>query len=414
LFAAVLAAALLACNGGPDATGDPGPSVEPAALRRVAGDGQQAIVGHALAETLAVQLVSEAGSGLPNVDVQWTVVTGGGQIAPLSPRTDAAGMARAVWTLGARLDTVHVARASSSGVPSVDFVATPRPATEAIPPVADCTIPSLPAAGTFNQQTDVAYASPGGQAVKLDIAWPKSAGPHPLVVLFHGGGWSHGSKGLLRSEIQRLAGAGYAAASIGYRLTDVAVFPAQASDARCAVRWLRSHAGQYGIDPARVASLGYSAGAHLATLLATASEKTALDTGCPSSGSAAVDGAVSYAGPQDLRASTSLPQEVQAVTALLGGTPESRPQLAALASPMAHVTPDDPPLLLVHGTADATVPVWHARVMRDTMQLRGAAATLVELPGIGHDLYARGMLGTAAEMRPAACTTFAFLDQLLK
>jgi acetyl esterase/lipase len=198
------------------------------------------------------------------------------------------------------------------------------------------------------------------------------------------------------------------------------VFPAAVADVRCAVRWLRANAPALGLDPARVGALGFSAGAHLASMLGVGADGTggpppdeSAAAGClaPPGGSAAVQAVVSVAGPQDLRVNGPYTQEqARLVTNFLGAFPGDAPAVAALASPVAHVGPRAAPFLLVHGTADGLVPVAHARRMRDALRAAAVPATLVELRGAGHSFPPLD----SADRPGVGCTIFAFLDRWLR
>lgn len=278
------------------------------------------------------------------------------------------------------------------------------------------------AAGDVRVLADVAYAAPGGDTLRLDLALPAGEGPHPIVVLLHGGGWEGGSRRAMADEMRLLARRGYGAATVSYRLTRAPanVFPAAVQDVRCAVRWLRANAGAHRLDGRRIGVLGFSAGAHLASMLGTTAEVAALDApedgspapGClTSEGSAAVQAVVPVAGPQDLRVRGPYTQEqARLVTNFLGVFPGEAPGLAALASPITHVSRDDAPFLLVHGGRDDLVPVDHARRMRVALQEAGVPATIIELPSMGHAFPA--LEGGDAPV--VGCTTMAFLDRWLR
>ena len=278
-----------------------------------------------------------------------------------------------------------------------------------------CTVPDAPPAAAIRVARDVTYAVMDGQPQRLDVAWPAGAGPYPLVVLIHGGGWSGGDKSAYHDAMRLLAGQGYAAASINYRLASAPrnIFPAAVEDVRCAVRWLRAHAGTYRIDPARVGALGHSAGAHLAAMLGTAAGVPGLDGACPLRGeSPAVSAVVSAAGPQDIRTAGALdPSQRGMVENFLGARPEDVMERALLASPAVHVRAGTPPFLLIHGTADGVVPVRQSRSMLDTLRAAGVPSTLIELPGVGHsiDEFSRG-----PTFRVSTCTTLAFLRKYLR
>ncbi|HEV2130448.1 MAG TPA: alpha/beta hydrolase, partial [Longimicrobiaceae bacterium] len=233
-------------------------------------------------------------------------------------------------------------------------------------------MPQPVAPADLNWASDLTYAVMDGQTQRLDLAWPKHAEPHPLVVLIHGGGWSGGDKSAYHSAMRLLAGQGYAAASVSYRLAASPrnVFPAAVEDVRCAVRWLRSHADSFGIDPSRIAAMGSSAGGHLAAMLGTAAEVEGLDGDCPlQEVSPAVSAVVAIAGPHDIRTAGALDAGQRGmVENFLGTRPESDPARALLASPAVHASSGDPPFLLIHGTADDVVPIRQSRSMRDTLQ----------------------------------------------
>jgi acetyl esterase/lipase len=229
----------------------------------------------------------------------------------------------------------------------------------------------------------------------------------------------------MHAEMRWLAARGYAAATASYRLTRAPrdVFPAAVQDARCAVRWLRTRGPSRGLDAARVGALGFSAGAHLASMLGVAADASALDR--PARGAAGTEGSclaapdaspavqavVSVAGPQDLRVQGPYTREqARLVTNFLGVFPGDAPALAAQASPITYVGSRAAPFLLVHGTRDELVPVAHARRMRDALHGVGVPATALELPGVGHSFPALD----AADRPAVGCTTLAFFDRWLR
>jgi acetyl esterase/lipase len=286
---------------------------------------------------------------------------------------------------------------------------------ESVAIVRQCSVPAAPASDAIHWASDLTYAVPDGQPQRLDIAWPRTPGPHPLVVLIHGGGWSGGHRSAYHSAMRLLAGQGYAAASVSYRLAAAPrnVFPAAVEDVRCAVRWLRAHADSFDIDPTRIATMGSSAGGHLSAMLGTAAGVEGLDGVCPlREVSPAVSAVVAVAGPHDIRTAGALDSGQRSmVENFLGLPPEADPQRALLASPAVHAEVGDPPFLLIHGTADNVVPIRQARSMRDTLRAAGVPATLVELPGVGHDV---AEFSGADRFRVSTCTTLEFLRQRLR
>ncbi len=290
--------------------------------------------------------------------------------------------------------------------------------------VVPCDTARAAPAATTRARRDVPYATDGRDTLRLDLELPTGAGPHPLVVLLHGGGWEGGHRSAMQGEMRALAARGYAAATVSYRLTAGSrdVFPAAVQDVRCAVRWLRANAPTLDVDGARIGALGFSAGAHLASMLGVAAAQPTLDHAAagggagwrclaPGSGAPAVQAVVSVAGPQDLRVNGPYTQEqARLVTNFLGAFPGDAPELAALASPIVHVGPGAAPFLLVHGTRDELVPIAHARRMREALHAAGVAATLLEERGLGHAFPALD----GRERPSVGCTTLAFLDRWLR
>ena len=286
---------------------------------------------------------------------------------------------------------------------------------ESVEVIHQCSAPR-PADGTgSNVARDLTYVVSNGQRQRLDIAWPKHGGPHPLVILIHGGGWSGGDKSAYLSEMRVLAGQGYAAASVSYRLASAPfnVFPAAVEDVRCAVRWLRTNAATYEIDPSRIAAMGSSAGGHLSAMLGTAANVEGLDGDCPiREASPRVSAVVAVAGPHDIRTAGPLDSNQRAmVENFLGTSPEADPERALLASPAVHADAGDPPFLLIHGTADDVVPIHQSRSMRDTLRAAGVPVTLLELHGVGHAIPE---FSNDARFRVVTCTTLAFLRKWLR
>ena len=283
-------------------------------------------------------------------------------------------------------------------------------------PTRTCAAESV-AASAVRVARDVTYATRDGRPLRFDVAWSEGGPPAPLILLLHGGSWSGGSRANLLDEMHAFARRGYTAATVEYRLTQAPrnVFPAAAIDARCALRTLRRRAGDYHIAPDRAAALGYSAGAHLASMLGVGADLRELDgADCDAAGDtddARVQAVVSYAGPQDLRVNGPYTQEqARIVTNFLGVFPGDDVALATLASPIAHVGADDAPFLLIHGTDDDLVPVSHPRRMAETLRRAGVPATVLELRGAGH-----GFVGFATSRDARVrCTVDAFLARWLR
>ncbi|HZZ43003.1 MAG TPA: alpha/beta hydrolase [Tepidisphaeraceae bacterium] len=214
-------------------------------------------------------------------------------------------------------------------------------------------------------QSNIPYGHTSNQDLLLDLARPASS-PYPLpcILFIHGGAWAHGDKSSLTPAIRAIASQGYVAAAVNYRLIPAAIFPSQISDVKCAVRYLRSHAAQYNIDPDRIGALGDSAGGHLVLMLATTTPADHLDgdAGYPDT-SSAVQAVVSWYGPTDLSAPDMPPISRPLIQAFL--TPDSTPpaDLVARASPIHYVHSDEPPILLLQGTSDTQVTYTQALLM---------------------------------------------------
>ncbi|MFK7990239.1 MAG: alpha/beta hydrolase fold domain-containing protein [Sandaracinaceae bacterium] len=285
-----------------------------------------------------------------------------------------------------------------------------------LPPArADCTLSRDAVASV---ERGLVYASHQGAPLHLDLATPVGPGPHPFIVLIHGGGWRAGERAHMDAELDAFAALGYAAASVDYRLltrSDDNRFPAQIADVRCAVRYLRRHAGRLHLDPERAAALGYSSGGHLALLLGTGADVSGLDDDVcedteTSSGVAAV---VAFFGVAELRTDASFPRPSERlIERLIGGPRAERLDLTTLASPIAHIDARDAPTLLFHATDDPVVPVAQSRRMRAALSGAGVPVRYVEVPGRRHGF--RVFPRDPGPDRTVACTTLGFLDAVLR
>jgi acetyl esterase/lipase len=239
---------------------------------------------------------------------------------------------------------------------------------------------------------DVEYARVDGKPLLLDIYVPKEgAKTLPVVVWIHGGGWQRGTKE--NCPAVPLVPRGYAVVSINYRLTDVAPFPAQIHDCKAAVRWVRAHAKEYGFDPDRIGVWGASAGGHLVALLGTSGGMKELegDVGGNLKYSSRVEAVGDFCGPTSFREEdfkgdpwAKTRAEAQAVEKLFGGPLSENREKAVLASPVAHVSKDDPPFLIVHGAQDPLVNPRHAELLTAALKKAGVEVTLKILPDAGH------------------------------
>jgi acetyl esterase/lipase len=232
---------------------------------------------------------------------------------------------------------------------------------------------------------DVEYGKGGGETLKLDLARPKGAkGPRPVIIYIHGGGWAQGDRSHHLGAAQHAARAGYVGVTVGYRLAPKHIWPAQIEDCKCAIRYLRAHASQHGLDPNRIAAIGFSAGAHLAMLLGSMDPADGLEgDGGWSDQSSKVQVVASYFGPTDLTADYP-PASVNIVRRFLGGTKAEKPKEYRQASPVTYVTPGDAPMLLFQGTKDRLVPYQQAFTMAEALTRAGVPGRVEVLLGEDH------------------------------
>jgi len=229
---------------------------------------------------------------------------------------------------------------------------------------------------------NIAYVPNGSERQKLDLYLPATGTNLPLIVWIHGGAWMEGSKekppglGFLRH--------GFALASINYRLSQDAIFPAQLMDCKAAIRWLRAHASENGIDPSRIGVWGASAGGHLVALLGTTGDVKEFDAGENSGVSSRVQAVCDWFGPTDFTKDPEADTPDSPIVRLLGGSIAKNIQKAQSANPISYITKDDPPFLIMHGEKDPVVPLAQSQLLADALQKAGVHVTLHVVPGAGH------------------------------
>lgn len=240
---------------------------------------------------------------------------------------------------------------------------------------------------------NINYANDTLQKHLLDIYLPPNAGKViPLVIWLHGGAWNHNDKyadmSYMKQTVKQFVADGYAFASIDYRQTTTKPFPANIQDCNQAIQWLHDNAAKYGYDKNRIALIGFSAGGHLASLVALSNNDKVLNfthDGKPPS--FRIKAVVDFYGPADLIAlasdSTSNKPE-HPITQLLGASAADRPDLATAASPVTYVNRRDPPFLIVHGEKDESVPVTQSRYLNSWMRLARIESKLIVVPGAPH------------------------------
>jgi acetyl esterase/lipase len=245
-------------------------------------------------------------------------------------------------------------------------------------------------------ERDVVYGKGGGSDLKLDVYRPRedSAKARPAAIFIHGGGWRAGNKFPPNPLVLDLARKGFVSLSIEYRLVPEVRFPGMVEDCKCAVRWLRAHAKEYGVDPTRIGVWGTSAGGHLAAMLGASGDVKELEgSGGWQKESSRVQAVVSCFGPTNML--TILPQRgvrgrPNAEEGLIGGAPDQLREMAAKASPVTYVSKDDPPFLFLHGESDSLVPPAQSKEMHDLLLKAGVSSQIKVFPGVGHSLNPEG------------------------
>jgi acetyl esterase/lipase len=233
---------------------------------------------------------------------------------------------------------------------------------------------------------DIEYAKVGDRSLKLDLYSPKDLKkPVPAVIVIHGGGWQDGNKRDMRAYGVHFAQLGYVAASISYRFTGEATHPAQVTDCKAAVRFLRANAAKYNIDPDKIAASGNSAGGHLSMMLGYCDAKEMEgDYGNPGV-SSRVQAVVNFYGPTDL--TTEYAAEHPVVLALAAGKKITEvPEVYRTESPIFNLTKDDPPTLILHGVADEIVAIAQADMLAGKLAELGVPYEYVRIPGWPHSM----------------------------
>jgi acetyl esterase/lipase len=242
--------------------------------------------------------------------------------------------------------------------------------------------PPQPAHAEYRVREHVTYTPSGWpQALQGDLYQPLGEGPFPAVIVVHGGGWNSRDRTDMDAVSRKLAQRGYVALNIDYRLAPRFLFPASSEDVRAAIGWLRTHADELGVDRGRIGGWGYSAGAHLVALAATADAPA----------EARLQAVVAGGTPADLPH-----YPVSPIISRYIGAPfaDARDQWLA-ASPVTHVDSRDPPMFLYHGSWDRLVYVEDAYTMKAALDRAGVPNELYVARGRGH--IGMFLLGGGAE-----------------
>jgi acetyl esterase/lipase len=242
---------------------------------------------------------------------------------------------------------------------------------------------------------DLPYVPNGHFRQKLDLYLPEAEQTTPLIVWIHGGAFRMGDKGgNVPTEYLKAGYAddGFAVASLNYRLSQHALFPAQIQDCKAAVRWLRAHAAEYNLDPTRFAAWGPSAGGHLAAMLGVTGYVSEYEVGAHLDQSSRVQAVVDYFGPTDFlqmdahRVPGGMVHDTpdSPESALIGGPIQEHPEAVARANPITYVRPDAPPFLIVHGDQDPLVPHHQSELLVAALKEAGVPVTFYTVAGAGH------------------------------
>jgi len=232
---------------------------------------------------------------------------------------------------------------------------------------------------------NIEYGQAGEYTLVLNLWQPKErlANPVPAIIYIHGGGWELKGHAFCSYWCARYAAKGYVCATIEYRTSNEAFFPAAVEDAKCAVRWIRANAEKYNVDPNAIAVVGQSAGAHLALMVGYTDDGTFDGNGGHPEYSSRVQAVVDNYGPSDLAAENV--RNISVVPEFLEGKSyEEAPDLYVAASPVTYITPDDPPTLIFHGTVDGIVPVAQSDELAAKLKANGVPCLYDRQEGWDH------------------------------
>lgn len=241
---------------------------------------------------------------------------------------------------------------------------------------------NLPSGTEFSG--DVAYVKGAHERQKLDIAYFKTGKPRPLLIWIHGGAFMTGDKAENHAIWPELITSGYAVATINYRLSGDARWPAQITDCKAAIRFLRAHAKDYNLAPGRIAVWGSSAGGHLAALVGTSGSAKKFDIGEHLNHSSAVSCSVDLFGPIDFEKMPQFTSPTSPEARMWGRATSEALDLAREACPITYLTPNTPPILILHGNADGVVSISQSQIFDAAIKKAGAPGDLITLPGVGH------------------------------
>jgi len=233
---------------------------------------------------------------------------------------------------------------------------------------------------------NLTYNKLGDRELQLDIYRAKSTPtPAPLLIFIHGGAWKSGQRNDYLVYLLAFAAKGYVTATVSYRLSKEAVYPAAVQDVTCALRWLKQHSETYGIDRHRIALIGGSAGGHLAMMVGYAHDSGAFSGDCTAdSVDDRVQAVVNIYGPCDLTTPFAISSSV--VVKFLGSNYSDAPATYQQASPLSWLSADDPPTCIFHGTIDEVVPVSQSDTLKTHLDRLAIANAYHRLKGWPHTM----------------------------
>lgn len=240
---------------------------------------------------------------------------------------------------------------------------------------------------------DLAYVAKGHERQKLDLYLPQASGPLPLIIWVHGGAFRIGSKN--DHVPMDYFEAGFAVASLNYRLSQHALFPAQIEDVKAAVRWLRANAEAYNLDPERFGAWGESAGGHLVAMLGTTGHIDTFDVGQNLGVSSRVQAVADHFGPTDFLQMDAqrLPEGMihdtpdSPESQLVGGPIQENKASVARANPITYITQDVPPFLIIHGDSDPLVPYQQSVLLNNALVRVAAPVWFYTVIAEGHGQF---------------------------
>ncbi|WP_405082938.1 alpha/beta hydrolase fold domain-containing protein [Paenibacillus chitinolyticus] len=240
---------------------------------------------------------------------------------------------------------------------------------------------------------DIEYVRYGERGMRLNMIRPASLkGPLPLLIYVQGSGWRKQKLYEAIPQLSEFAHQGYIVASVEYRPSTEAEFPAQIQDVKSAIRYLRANAGQYGVDTNRVAIWGDSSGGHMAALTGVSEGEAEFLTEFEKDQSTSVQAVVDFYGPSDLLQMSGYPSKIDhdapdsPGSVLLGGPIRQNKEKAAAANPIGYITKDKklPPFLIMHGDRDEIVPFNQSVLLYEALRHAGQDVTFYKVKGAGH------------------------------